>query len=87
MSNIRIVNLASHTTPQVVEDNRKQWVAYGEDNDYYSFLIESYLQSATNNAAIRSISDNIFGEGICIEGLDKSSNEVKELRKFINLCS
>ena len=52
MSNIRIVNLASHTTPQVVEDNRKQWVAYGDDNNYFQYLIDRYNGSATNNAII-----------------------------------
>ena len=81
---MNFINLSGYEMPKAIEDKRKEWVAYGEDNDYYSFLIDSYLQSATNNAAIRSISDNIYGQGICIEGLEKSSNEVKELRKFIN---
>ena len=73
--------------PKAIEDRRKEWVAYGEDNNYYAFLIDSYLQSATNNAAIKSISDNIYGEGICIEGKEKDSKEVKELRAFIgNRC-
>lgn len=69
--------------PKAIEDRRKEWVAYGEDNNYYAFLIDSYLQSATNNAAIKSISDNIYGEGICIDGKEKDSKEVKELRQFI----
>ena len=81
--NFDLLNLSGYDMPKAVEDRRKEWVAYGEDNDYYSFLIDSYLQSATNNAAIKSISDNIYGEGICIEGKEKSSNEVKELRQFI----
>lgn len=81
---MNFINLSGYEMPKAIEDKRKEWVAYGEDNDYYSFLIDSYLQSATNNAAIRSISDNIYGNGICIEGLEKDSNEVKELRKFIN---
>ena len=81
---MNFINLSGYEMPKAIEDKRKEWVAYGEDNDYYSFLIDSYLQSATNNAAIRSISDNIYGQGICIEGKEKASNEVKELRKFIN---
>jgi len=82
--NLNFVNLSGYDMPKAIEDKRKEWVAYGEDNDYYSFLIDSYLQSATNNAAIRSISDNIYGEGICIDGMEKDSPEVKELRKFIS---
>lgn len=81
--NLNFVNLSGYDIPKAIEDKRKEWVAYGEDNDYYRFLIDSYLQSATNNAAIRSISDNIYGQGICIDGMEKDSPEVKELRKFI----
>ena len=57
--NFDLLNLSGYDMPKAIEDRRKEWVAYGEDNDYYSFLIDSYLQSATNNAAIKSISDNI----------------------------
>ena len=81
--NFDLLNLSGYDMPKAIEDRRKEWVAYGEDNDYYSFLIDSYLQSATNNAAIKSISDNIYGEGICIDGKEKDSAEVKELRQFI----
>lgn len=81
---MNIINLSGYEMPKAIEDKRKEYVAYGEDNNYYSFLIDSYMHSATNNAAIRSISDNIYGEGICIEGKEKASKEVKELRSFIN---
>ena len=80
---INFVNLSGYTVPKAVEDKRKDWVAYGEDNDYYSFLINCFLQSATNNAAINSISNYIYGGGISIDGMDLESNEVKELRKLI----
>ena len=81
--NFNLVNLSGYDMPKAIEDKRKEWVAYGEDNDYYRFLIDSYLQSATNNAAIRSIADQVYGEGICIEGKKKDSKEVKELRSFV----
>jgi len=81
---INLVNLSGYSVPKAVEDKRKEWVAYGEDNDYYSFLINCFLQSATNNAAINSISNYIYGGGLSIEGMDIESNEVKELRKMIN---
>ena len=80
---INLVNLSGYEIPKAVEDKRKEWVAYGDDNNYYGFLVETYLQSATNNAAIKSISDLIYGEGLCIDGLDKDSKEVKELYKMI----
>ena len=64
MSNIRIVNLASHTTPAVIEDNRKEWVAYGEDNNYFQYLIDRYNGSATNNAIINGMTELIYGKGL-----------------------
>jgi len=64
MSNIRIVNLASHTTPAVVEDNRKEWVAYGEDNNYFQYLIDRYNGSATNNAIINGMTELMYGKGL-----------------------
>tara|TARA_R110000737_G_scaffold7695_1_gene22592 strand:+ start:2787 stop:4028 length:1242 start_codon:yes stop_codon:yes gene_type:complete len=82
--NYTITNLAAYEMPKAIEDKFKKYVSYGEDNDYFSFLIQQYLQSATNNAAVKSISDLIYGQGICIDGLEKDSNEVKELRKLIN---
>ena len=82
--NYTITNLSAYEMPQAIEDKFKDYVAYGEDNNYFAFLIQQYLQSATNNAAIKSISDLIYGQGLCIEGLEKDSKEVKELKKLIN---
>ena len=82
--NYTITNLSAYEMPKAIEDKLKDYVAYGEDNDYFSFFIQQYLQSATNNAAIKSISDLIYGQGLCIDGLEKDSAQVKELRKLIN---
>lgn len=66
-----IINLSSYVKPKVIEDKRKDWVAYGEDNDYYSYLIDLFINSTTNNAIITGISNMIFGKGI--DALDSSS--------------
>jgi len=81
--NLNLINLSAYEMPKAIEDKQKDYVAYGEDNNYYEFLIQQYLQSATNNAAIRSISDLIYGQGICIEDKEIDSKEVKELRSVI----
>lgn len=81
---VNFVNLSGYSIPEAIEDKRKDYVSYGEDNNYYRFLIDSYLNSATNNAAIRSISEQVYGKGICIEGLETDSKDVKDLRKWIN---
>ena len=81
--NLNLINLSAYEMPQAIEDKQKDYVAYGEDNNYYAFLIQQYLQSATNNAAIKSISDLIYGKGLAIEGSEIDSKEVKELRSVI----
>lgn len=83
MNNYSVINLAGYEQPKAIEDKRKEYVAYGEDNNFYQSLIDAYLGSATNNAAIRSISDLVYGKGISIEGKEIDSPEVKELRKMI----
>jgi hypothetical protein len=80
---LNIINLSSYETPEAIADPRKGFVAYGEDNDYYSFLIETYLHSATANAAIRSISEHIYGEGLSILEKEPDSQEVLDLLKIV----
>jgi len=64
MSNIRFVNLSTYTTPEVKEYRDKDWVAYGNDNNYFQYLIDRYNGSATNNAIINGISELIYGKGL-----------------------
>ncbi len=80
---IDVINLSSYETPQAIIDTRKNFVTYGEDNDYYSFLIETYLHSATHSAAVKSISEHIYGEGLSILEKESDSAEVKALHKII----
>ena len=44
-NNIHIVNFATYNKPKIVEDKKRQWILYGEDNDYYSYLIDLYTNS------------------------------------------
>lgn len=82
--NFNLFNLSGYEMPKAVEDKQRDWVAYGDDNDYYRFLIDSYLQSSTNNAAIRSISDLIYGRGLSIEGVDETSAEVEAIKSIVS---
>ena len=71
MDNLHIVNLASYNRPKISEDKNRDWVEYGEDNDYYSYLIDLYTESTTNNAIINGITNMIYGKGL--DALDNSS--------------
>lgn len=58
-----IVNMAAYTSPAVVEKPNKDWVEYGDDNNYYQYLIDLYYGSPTNNACIKGKADMVYGYG------------------------
>ena len=64
MNDLRIVNLSTYTSPEIVEKSNKKWVAYGSDNNYFGYLIDRYNGSPTNNAIINGISQMIYGKGL-----------------------
>ena len=64
MNDLRVVNLSTYTSPEIVEKSNKEWVSYGTDNNYFSYLIDRYNGSPTNNAIINGISEMIYGKGL-----------------------
>ena len=62
--NMRVINLSGYEIPKVKENTRKQWVEYGDDNNYFYELIERYLGSPTNSRCINGIVDMIYGRGL-----------------------
>ena len=63
-NNVRVVNLSGYQTPVVKEVYNKDWVEYGENNDYFKKLIDNYLGSPTNSRCINGIVDMISGRGL-----------------------
>jgi hypothetical protein len=64
MNELRVLNLSTYTSPKIVENKTDNFVAYGDDNNYFQFLIDRYNGSATNNAIINGMSEMIFGKGL-----------------------
>ena len=66
------VNLSEGYESPVVKENQKDaWVEYGEDNNYFKWLIDRYVNSPTNNAVINNICKLIYGKGL--NALDSSA--------------
>ena len=87
VDSLHVVSLSSYNRPKVVEDKRKEWVAYGDDNNYYQYLIDLYTNSTTNNAIINGVTNMIYGKGL--DALDSSTktDEYAALRSiFHNSC-
>jgi len=84
MDNLHIVNLASYNRPKISEDKNREWVEYGEDNDYYSYLINLYTESTTNNAIINGISNMIYGKGLDALDSNRKPNEYASMRSIFS---
>ena len=61
---IRIVNMSSYNSPEIKEVHNKEWVTFGDNNDYFDNLIERYLDSPTNGRCVNGIVDMIYGRGL-----------------------
>ena len=78
-SEFSFVNLATYTSPEIVEVKNRDWVQYGADNNYFQFLIDRYNGSPTNNACINGISQAIYGKGLNATDSSSKPNEYAQM--------
>ena len=78
-SEISFVNLSTYTSPEVKEVPNQDWIAYGDDNNYFQFLIDRYNGSPTNNACINGISQQIYGKGLNATNSDKKPEQYAQM--------
>jgi hypothetical protein len=83
-NNVHILNLSAYTTPVIQESKRDAWVDYGEDNNYYSFLLDRYTNSTTNNAIINNISRLVYGRGLSAVDASRKPNEYAQAMALFN---
>jgi len=78
-SEIGFVNLSTYTSPEIVEVPNQQWIGYGDDNNYFQFLIDRYNGSPTNNACINGISQQIYGKGLGATDSDRKPEQYAQM--------
>ena len=83
-SEFSFVNLATYTSPEIVEVKNKEWVKYGIDNNYFQFLIDRYNGSPTNNACINGISQQIYGKGLNATNANKKPEEYAKMVSMLH---
>jgi hypothetical protein len=83
-NNVHVLQLSAYTSPVIKESKKDNWVDFGEDNDYYSFLIERYTNSTTNNAIINSISRLIYGRGLSAVDASRKPSEYAQMMALFN---
>lgn len=82
MNDLRVVNLSTYTSPVISEKTNQDFVSYGEDNNYFQYLIDRYNGSPTNNAIINGVSEMIYGRGL---DATNSSKKPEQYAQMISL--
>lgn len=82
--NLDFIQLQSYTAPSIIEQKNKDWVQYGDDNNYYQYLIDLYHSSPTNNACIKGTVDQIFGKGLEVTRASRDLPGYIEFKKLFS---
>lgn len=83
-SKVHVVNLSSYTTPEIKEVYGKDWIQYGDDNNYFQYLIDRYNGSPTNNALINGVVDFVYGKGLDATDSARKPSEYAAMKGLFN---
>jgi len=82
--NIDIINLAQYEAPQIVESKQKDWVTFGDNNNYFQFLIDRYRKSTTNMSIINNVTRLMYGKGLGVIDASRKPNEYAQVMAIFN---
>lgn len=82
-TSIGFVSLSTYTAPEIVENKNEDFVSFGQNNDYFQYLIDRYNGSPTNNAIINGISQMIFGRGLDATDSSRKPNEYAQMKSLL----
>jgi hypothetical protein len=83
MNNVHILSLSAYNSPVITESKNKDFVEYGEDNNYFQYLIDRFLYSNTNHAIITGVSNMIYGKGIDATDSNRKPNEYAQMMSIV----
>jgi hypothetical protein len=83
MNNVHILSLNAYNSPVITESKNKDFVEYGEDNNYFQYLIDRFLYSNTNHAIITGISNMIYGKGLDATDSNRKPNEYAQMVSIV----
>lgn len=88
MSDIRVVNLASHNSQlfQPFVTSGKTWILNGKDNENYQYVIDRYKYSPTNSAIIDSYSNYIYGKGLIAKYTPEQATQWAQVLSIIPMA-
>ena len=79
MDNLHLIQLAQYERPSIIEERNRDWVAIGDDNNYYQCLIDAYMDSTTNKAVINGIVNQIYGKGLDATDSNKKPEQYAQM--------
>ena len=83
MNNVHILNLSAYNSPTITESKNKDFVEYGDDNNYFQYLIDRFLYSNTNHAIITGIANMVYGKGIDATDSNRKPNEYAQMMSIV----
>jgi hypothetical protein len=83
-NNIITLKFTNDKVPQFVEQKQKEWVKYGEENNYPQYLVLLFNRSAKHNAIITSKQLYIAGKGWIFDQSTMQGEEIVSLQAFID---
>ena len=83
-NNVHILELSGYEAPVIKESKRDNWVEYGDDNNYYGYLIDRYTNSTTNNAIINNVIRLVYGRGLSATDASRKPNEYAHMMALLS---
>ena len=74
--NLMVINFETNL-PSFKEDRNKEWIKFGDNNNYPNYLIDIFNKSAKHNAIVTGKVHYVSGGGIAIDG-DNSASQLLE---------
>ncbi len=81
---VHVLNLSSYEAPEIVEDGREDWVTFGEDDSFFSFLIDRYKGSTTNASIINNTAKLIYGRGLSSTDANRRPNQYASMKGLLS---
>lgn len=83
MNNLHLIELSQYEKPVITEEKNRDWVGIGESNDYYKCLIDSFMNSTTNQSVITGISQQIYGKGLEATDASKKPEQFAQMKGLL----
>ena len=77
------VQLSSYTAPRIIEIQEKEYVSYGEDNNYFKEIISYYNGSTTNGSIINGVSSLIYGRGLQAKNSNRNAGQWAKFKNIL----